>query len=124
VNDLQTVRAALEELASNYSFSWHPALRALFERIEPELWQRVEHNPKAMLADLSDGALGRVADDTGFRVALEEARRRRRSWSARRGGTARAGIPTSWSPTSRPSSGSMRASRSTRAGSACSPATT
>jgi starch phosphorylase len=92
VNDLQTVRAALEELASNYSFSWHPALRALFERIDPELWQRVEHNPKAMLADLSDGALGRVADDTGCRVALEEARAEaqaeleRQTWWDRQGG--------------------------------------
>jgi glycogen phosphorylase len=74
VSEHQSVRAALEELAANFAFSWHPSVRALFERLDPEAWVRVEHNPGALLADVSDEALARAADDPGFRVALEEAR--------------------------------------------------
>jgi glycogen phosphorylase len=74
VSDHQTVRAALDELAGNFAFSWHPSARALFERLDPETWERVEHNPRALLADLPDEALAHAADDPGFRVGLEEAR--------------------------------------------------
>jgi starch phosphorylase len=31
----------LPELASNLFFSWHRPTRALFEDLEPELWQQV-----------------------------------------------------------------------------------
>ncbi len=74
MSDHQTVRAALEELAGNFAFCWHPSARALFERLDPETWARVEHNPRALLAECPDEALARAADDPGFRVALEEAR--------------------------------------------------
>ncbi|MGE5689285.1 MAG: alpha-glucan family phosphorylase [Pseudomonadota bacterium] len=92
MSDLQTVRAALAELAANFAFSWHPAARELFERLDPELWERVEHNPTALLADVADETLARAADDPGFRVALEEARApvraelERETWWDRRGG--------------------------------------
>ena len=74
MSDHQTVRAALEELAGNFAFSWHPSARGLFERLDPETWERVEHNPRALVAELPDEVLARAADDPGFRVALEEAR--------------------------------------------------
>jgi starch phosphorylase len=74
VSEHQTVRAALEALAANFAFSWHPNARDLFARLDPETWERVERNPRALLAELPDEALARAADDPGFRVALEEAR--------------------------------------------------
>ena len=74
MSDHQTVRAALDELAGNFAFSWHPSTRALFERLDRGTWERVERNPRALLAELPDDALARAADDPGFRVALEEAR--------------------------------------------------
>ena len=74
MSDHQTVRAALDELAGNFAFSWHPSARALSDRLDPGTWERVERNPRALLAELPDDALARAADDPGFRVALEEAR--------------------------------------------------
>jgi starch phosphorylase len=74
MDDPLRVRTALHELAANFSFSWHPTVRALFERLDPDGWERVERNPTALLADLDDDALARATDDPGFGVALEEAR--------------------------------------------------
>ncbi|HSC91932.1 MAG TPA: alpha-glucan family phosphorylase [Gaiellaceae bacterium] len=74
MSDIQDVRTRLAELAANFSFSWHPAVRGLFEQLDPAAWERVEHNPTALLADLPDEALARAAGDPSFRVALEQAR--------------------------------------------------
>ena len=92
MSDHQNVRAALEELAGNFAFSWHPSARALFERLDPDGWERAEHTPRALLAELPDDVLARAAEDTGFRVALEEARSdvrgelERETWWERHGG--------------------------------------
>ncbi|HSL65756.1 MAG TPA: alpha-glucan family phosphorylase [Gaiellaceae bacterium] len=92
MTDTQSVRAALAELAANFSFSGHPAGRALFERLDPETWERVEHNPTALLADVGDDALERAASDPGFGDALERARaaadgeRARETWWEREHG--------------------------------------
>ena len=43
----------LPELASNLFFSWHRPTRALFEDLEPELWQQVGGNLRLMLRCIS-----------------------------------------------------------------------
>ena len=46
---LPTELGRLEELANNLWFSWNRAARGLFARLDPELWDALEHSPKALL---------------------------------------------------------------------------
>jgi starch phosphorylase len=39
----------LSELAGNLFFSWHRPTRALFEDLDPELWEQVNGNPRLLL---------------------------------------------------------------------------
>ncbi|HWX09049.1 MAG TPA: DUF3417 domain-containing protein, partial [Gaiellaceae bacterium] len=48
------LRAVLAEIASNFSFSWTPGARALFARLAPERFAELQHNPTALLSELTD----------------------------------------------------------------------
>jgi starch phosphorylase len=61
----------LPELASNLFFSWHRPTRALFEDLEPELWQQVGGNLRLMLRCINQENLDRNAAD---RIYLERYR--------------------------------------------------
>jgi starch phosphorylase len=61
----------LPELASNLFFSWHRPTRALFEDLEPELWQQVGGNLRLMLRCINQENLDRFATD---RIYLERYR--------------------------------------------------
>jgi starch phosphorylase len=65
------VRAALERIASNLSFSWSARARELFARLDAETWLRSGHSPKAVLAALPDEALEHAADALDVAVELE-----------------------------------------------------
>src|SRR5690606_40862946 len=56
----------LEELASNFWFSWHPASRWLFSRLDQSLWRRTDNNPKLFLRCVDQAILDRAADDENF----------------------------------------------------------
>jgi starch phosphorylase len=58
--------ARLAELAYNLWWSWHPAARALYRRIDSELWQAADHNPVRFLHDVSQRNLDRAANDPAF----------------------------------------------------------
>ena len=55
--------SALEELATNLRWSWHVPTRQLFERISPETWDAIGHDPI--------GLLGAVALGYGLPLASE-----------------------------------------------------
>ncbi|MFA7459694.1 MAG: alpha-glucan family phosphorylase, partial [Trueperaceae bacterium] len=59
----------LDELAGNLYWSWRSDARALFRRLDRELWERVHHNPVALLRDIDQARLDRAANDPQF---LEE----------------------------------------------------
>ncbi len=65
----------LPELAGNLFFGWHRPTRALFEDLQPELWQQTGGNPRLMLRCLSQSVLDRASIDTAYlgryRLALE-----------------------------------------------------
>ena len=44
--------AALHRIAYNLWWTWEPEARALFKRIDLELWHNVRHNPVEMLGTL------------------------------------------------------------------------
>jgi starch phosphorylase len=66
--------AALGEIARNFAFSWHPEARALWERIDGELYHRVDRNPAEFLAQLPPDVLERAAADEGLRADVERVR--------------------------------------------------
>src|SRR5215203_4810832 len=55
VDDLQAV-------ARDFAFSWHPDARALFERLDPDLYERVDRNPVALLEELPADRLAGAGD--------------------------------------------------------------
>jgi starch phosphorylase len=56
----------LAELASNFWFSWNPAARALFSRLDERLWLRTDNNPRLFLRCVDQGLLERAAEDETF----------------------------------------------------------
>ncbi len=64
----------LAAIACNFAFSWHPEARALFERLDAELFQRVDRNPVELLAQLPREALARAAADEGLCADVERIR--------------------------------------------------
>jgi glycogen phosphorylase len=56
----------LGELASNLWWSWHPQAEALFQALDPVLWERIGHNPVKLLWALAPEQLERVAADPVF----------------------------------------------------------
>ena len=65
----------LGELAINLRWSWHEPTRWLFADIDPDAWQRVGHDPIALLGEVSAERLEELAADQAFvdRVAAADA---------------------------------------------------
>src|SRR5512134_1114687 len=62
--------ARLRDLAGNLWYSWDHATHELFARLDPELWQLVGHNPKALLKRIDEQRLVDAADDPAFLSAF------------------------------------------------------
>ena len=60
------------ELAYNLWWSWHPAAQKLYRDLDPELWERVEHNPVKLLRDLSPERLYAAASDPTYLAAYDQ----------------------------------------------------
>ncbi|MDF0677668.1 MAG: DUF3417 domain-containing protein [Nitrosomonas sp.] len=56
----------LEELSNNLWYSWDRATRALFSRLDPQLWEAVGHSPKAFLRRVDESLLLQAAEDLTF----------------------------------------------------------
>jgi starch phosphorylase len=62
----------LSELAYNLYWTWRPEAQALFARIDPELWERVNRNPVRVLRDASQDRLEAVAADEDYLRLYDE----------------------------------------------------
>jgi starch phosphorylase len=56
----------LSELAGNLFFSWHRPTRALFEDLDPELWEQVNGNPRLLLRCVDQQHLDWAAADADY----------------------------------------------------------
>lgn len=56
----------LEHLANDLFYSWDHGVRSLFFRIDPMLWQKVEHNPKIFLRRVAQARLDEASEDRAF----------------------------------------------------------
>ncbi|MGA8707171.1 MAG: alpha-glucan family phosphorylase [Steroidobacteraceae bacterium] len=61
-----TALARLPELSNNLFFSWHRPTRALFEDLDPELWQQTGGNPRLMLRCINQENLDRAAANAEY----------------------------------------------------------
>ena len=65
--------ARMPELAYNIVWSWEPVIRALFRRLDSDLWKECGYNPVAMLGRVSQAALERAAAEPRYRSLYKKA---------------------------------------------------
>jgi glycogen phosphorylase len=63
----------LRDLAFNLLWSWDHDLLTLFIRLDPELWEKTQHNPVRMLGMVPQERLAALAADETFLAQLERA---------------------------------------------------
>jgi starch phosphorylase len=85
IDNPAALRAALAEIACNFSFSWTPGARALFADLAPERFAQIGHNPTALLSELTDDDLARaLRPEYALRLGRVQERlvfeRDRRTW--------------------------------------------
>jgi glycogen phosphorylase len=56
----------LHELAYNLWWTWTPEAQQLYAEIDPDLWERTEHNAVKMLLDVGEQRLKALSVDAGF----------------------------------------------------------
>ena len=64
---------ALKELAYNLTWTWNHDISALFERIDPELFEALKNNPVALLQQVTPERLEACASDVSFLKLLDDA---------------------------------------------------
>ncbi|MFL6529946.1 MAG: alpha-glucan family phosphorylase [Chthoniobacterales bacterium] len=62
----------LREIVLNVWWTWEPSARRLFRHLDPELWERTNHNPVRMLQLSRQARLIEVAEDDDFGRELKE----------------------------------------------------
>ncbi|GII61919.1 alpha-1,4 glucan phosphorylase [Sphaerisporangium krabiense] len=65
--------AALGELVHNLRWSWHPETLDLFAEVDPATWERVGHDPVALLGAVEADRLAELARDRRFLRRLADA---------------------------------------------------
>jgi starch phosphorylase len=91
VHDGATLRSALVEVASDFSFTWIAGARSLFAELEPRRFAELKHNPTALLSELTDDDLARALTP-GYRERLTRVEGRlirdrgKDTWWSERGG--------------------------------------
>jgi starch phosphorylase len=93
VHDGATLRAALSEIAADFSFSWIAEARRLFTELDPRRFAELHHNPTALLSELTDEDLSRFLTPAYLeQLARVDGRRVRdrgdETWWRSRGGPA------------------------------------
>src|SRR5881398_2633803 len=74
-NVIPTLPAALEplrEMSFNLWWTWEPAARRLFRHLDPDLWNRTNHNPVRMLQLSRQSRLEELAQDKTFLRELKQ----------------------------------------------------
>jgi starch phosphorylase len=62
----------LREMISNLWWTWEPSARSLFRHLDPELWDRTNHNPVRMLQLSRQARLEEVSQDKAFLRELKQ----------------------------------------------------
>src|SRR2546430_1406467 len=85
-NVVPKLPAALEPLRDivyNLWWTWEPSARKLFRHLDPELWNRTNHNPLRMLQLSRQARLHEVAADEDFVRELKAVHQKFKDYMAR-----------------------------------------
>src|ERR1700675_2600663 len=85
-NVTPTLPATLEplrEITHNLWWTWEPLARRLFRHLDPELWNKTNHNPVRMLQLSRQARLEEVSQDKNFLRELSEVHQTFRTYLAR-----------------------------------------
>ena len=63
----------MSELAYNIVWSWDPEIRALFRRLDPQLWRETGYNPVVLLGRVSQATLDRAGADPRYLALYAQA---------------------------------------------------
>src|SRR5437899_3424449 len=74
----------LREMSFKLWWTWEPAARRLFRHLDPELWNRTNHNPVRMLQLSRQSRLEEVSQDKAFLRELKEVHDAFRNYLARK----------------------------------------
>ncbi|MCQ2133909.1 MAG: alpha-glucan family phosphorylase [Bacteroidales bacterium] len=69
---LPTELSSLESLSKNLWWCWNEKAKALFKKIDPEIWHTSSHNPMAVLDKVSIKRFNQLAKDAEFLAELKE----------------------------------------------------
>src|SRR3712207_6937021 len=64
-------RSTLFPSTTLFRASWNHEAIDLFSRLDPDLWERTNHNPIALLNEIDAGKLQSAADDAGYVAAVD-----------------------------------------------------
>src|SRR5256886_11253642 len=81
----------LREMSFNLWWTWEPAARRLFRQLDPELWNRTNHNPVRMLQLSRQARLEELAQDKNFLRELKQVHDAFKAYLAREDTYGRAG---------------------------------
>ena len=71
-SDVPDKLSSLKELANNLWWSWNTEAESLFRRMDPSLWEKVQHNPKLLLEKIDYKRLLVLEDDDEFITDLDK----------------------------------------------------
>jgi glycogen phosphorylase len=83
----------LNDIAFDLTWTWDHQIQALFETLDPQLWDECDHNPVALAARLGPEGLARALDRPAARQALNEARTALARYRGRHPAPLEAGAP-------------------------------
>ena len=63
-------------LAHNLWWSWHPDVVNLFRDLDPGKWRKLDHNPIALLSEMTPGELAARAAEMVLYTRINQAHRR------------------------------------------------
>jgi starch phosphorylase len=90
----QALHDKLTSLASNLWWSWHPEVVNLFRELDPVRWRQLDHNPIALLSEMSPDQVAERASEMVLYTRINQAYRRLKdylentqsTWAARESG--------------------------------------
>lgn len=71
-SDVPEKLASLKELANNLWWSWNVEAESIFRRMDPSLWEEVQHNPKMLIEKIDYKRLLVLEDDDEFVADLRK----------------------------------------------------
>ena len=90
----QALYSKCQSLARNLWWSWHPEVVNLFRDLDPVRWRQLDHNPIALLAEMSPDQVAQRASEMVLYTRINQAQRRLKeyfqntqtTWGAREAG--------------------------------------